>query len=213
MTELIPPDGAGPDVTELPPIPALPAVAPGAIERLRTRLVAAADAEGVLDVAYTVVESPVGDLLLAATERGLLRVVFAVEDHDRILEDLARRVSPRVLRAPRRLDPAARQFGEYFDGRRHRFDLSFDYTLSSGFRRRVLGRLLDIGYGETATYAAVATAAGSPRAVRAVGTACATNPLPVAIPCHRVVRSDGTTGGYVGGAAAKMFLLTMEGAV
>ena len=117
-----------------------------------------------------------------------------------------------MLRAPARLDPAARQLEEYFAGRRTAFDLPLDLRLSAGFRRDVLTHLREIGYGTTASYAALAAAAGSPRAVRAVGTACATNPLPVVVPCHRVVRSDGALGSYVGGVAAKRTLLDLEAA-
>src|SRR5205807_8201133 len=125
---------------------------------------------------------------------------------------LATSVSPRVRRAPARLDAAAREIEEYFTGRRSRFDLPLDFQLSRGFRRSVLAQLTGIGYGHTASYAAVAAAAGNPKAVRAVGTACATNPLPVVVPCHRVVRSDGTIGQYVGGVEAKRALLSLGAA-
>ena len=189
---------------------AAPEVDEEARQRLHARLVAAATEAGVLDVAYRSVDTPVGALLLAATDEGLVRVGFACEGHDAVLEELASRVSPRVLRAPARLDGAAREIDEYFAGRRRRFDLPLDFRLSSGFRRTVLSRLVEIGYGETASYAAVAAAAGNPKAVRAVGTACATNPLPVVVPCHRVVRSDGTIGQYGGGTDAKKALLALE---
>jgi methylated-DNA-[protein]-cysteine S-methyltransferase len=189
---------------------ALPRTDAQAQRRLRERLVAAAGAEGLLDVAYRVVDTPVGALLLAATEKGLLRVAYARQDHDKVLAQLAGAVSPRVLRAPARLDPAAREIDEYFAGRRTRFDLPLDLRLTSGFRRTVVTHLPDIPYGTTASYAALAAAAGNPRAVRAVGTACATNPLPVVVPCHRVVRSDGALGGYAGGLDAKRTLLALE---
>jgi methylated-DNA-[protein]-cysteine S-methyltransferase len=166
----------------------------------------------LLDIAYRTVDTPVSTLLLAATEDGLVRVAFAREDHDAVLEKLATKVSPRLLRAPARLDPVVRQLAEYFDGTRHVFDLPLDLQLSTGFRRAVLAHLPEIRYGHTESYAQVAAAAGSPRAVRAVGSACATNPLPVVVPCHRVVRSDGTHGGYVGGEDAKRTLLTLEAA-
>jgi methylated-DNA-[protein]-cysteine S-methyltransferase len=185
---------------------------PAELSRLHGELAAAAQRDGVLDVAYRVVDSPVGPLLLAATEQGLVRVAYAREDHDVVLQALADRVSPRILRDPARLETAARELGEYFDGRRQGFDLTLDWRLTSGFRGTVLRRLPDIGYGRTASYAAVAQQAGSPRAVRAVGTACATNPLPVVVPCHRVVRSDGSLGGYLGGAEAKRALLDLEAA-
>ena len=183
------------------------------LRTLHDRLALAADEAAVLDLAYRTVDSPVGPLLLAATGTGLVRVSFASEGHDAVLQSLANLVSPRILHAPRRLDPAARQLEEYFSGRRRHFDVAVDWRLSpAGFRSTVLHHLLDIGYGHTASYAAVAGLAGNPRAVRAVGTACATNPLPVVIPCHRVVRSDGSLGGYRGGLAAKRVLLDLEAA-
>ncbi|WP_055585430.1 methylated-DNA--[protein]-cysteine S-methyltransferase [Peterkaempfera griseoplana] len=183
-----------------------------ALARLHTRLAAEAEHEGLLDVAYRTLDTPVGELLLAATVRGLVRVAFPGQDHAAALEQLAERVSPRVLHAPRRLDQVVRQLDEYFGGRRTRFELPLDFQLSTGFRRSVLAHLTEIGYGRTESYAQVATAAGSPRAVRAVGSACATNPLPVVVPCHRVVRSDGSAGGYAGGPQAKLTLLTLEAA-
>ncbi|HEV2843486.1 MAG TPA: methylated-DNA--[protein]-cysteine S-methyltransferase [Thermoanaerobaculia bacterium] len=178
--------------------------------RLRQRLVDAANAAGLLDVAYRTLDTPVGKLLLAATPQGLVRVAYAREDHDRVLERLARDVSPRILLAPARLDVAAREMEEYFAGRRSAFDVPLDLQLAHGFRRAVLSHLPEIGYGKTASYAALAKAAGNPKAVRAVGSACANNPLPVVLPCHRVVRSDGTLGEYVGGAEAKRALLELE---
>ena len=185
---------------------------PDHLRSLRERLVADAQDAGVLDIAYRTVDSPVGPLLLAATAVGLVRVAYAREDHDTVLQSLADRISPRVLQAPARLDLAARELEEYFAGGRQAFDLALDWRLSAGFRAAVLHRLPDIGYGHTASYAAVAALAGNPKAVRAVGTACATNPLPVVVPCHRVVRSDGSMGGYLGGVEAKRTLLTLEDA-
>ncbi len=183
-----------------------------AMNRLHARLAAEAADAGILDVGYRTIDSPVGPLLLAATEKGLVRVAYAIENHDAVLAQLAGTISPRVLRAPARLDQVAREIDEYFAGQRFAFDLSLDFQLSQGFRRTVLAQLSEIGYGTTASYAAVATAAGSPRAVRAVGTACAKNPLPVVVPCHRVVRSDGTIGHYVGGLDAKRTLISLEAA-
>jgi len=180
------------------------------LRRLHDRLAARAEAGGVLDVAYRTLDTPVGPLLLAATCAGLVRVAYPAQGHDQVLADLAARVSPRILEAPARLDAAAREIEEYFAGRRRVFDLPLDWRLARGFRRAVLERLPDIGYGQTASYATVAAAAGSPRAFRAVGTACATNPLPVVVPCHRVIHSDGSLSGYAGGPAAKQALLTME---
>jgi methylated-DNA-[protein]-cysteine S-methyltransferase len=182
----------------------------GRLSRLRDRLGLAAEAEGLLDVAYMTVDSPVGPLLLAATPKGLVRVAYDVEDHDRVLETLTRQISPRVLRAPRRLDAAARELDEYFARKRRAFDLPLDLSLSRGFRQLVQRHLPEIGYGQTRTYGQVAELVGNPKAVRAVGTACATNPLPVVVPCHRVLKADGTPGGYVGGPAAKMTLLRLE---
>ena len=179
---------------------------------LHQRLVADAEAEHVLDLAYRTIDSPVGSLLLAATDTGLVRVAYASEDHERVLESLASDISPRILRHPARLDAAARELDEYFEGRRKRFGVPLDWRLSTGFRAIVLAHLRDIAYGSTASYAAVAKLAGKPKAARAVGTACATNPLPIVLPCHRVVRSDGTIGGYLGGPAAKATLLALEAA-
>jgi methylated-DNA-[protein]-cysteine S-methyltransferase len=180
--------------------------------RLHARLVAQAQRDGVLDVAYRTIGTPVGELLLATTGQGLVRVAYPREDHDAVLARLAGSVSPRILRAPGRLDEASRQLEEYFAGRRTTFDLALDLRLSKGFRRLVLAHLPEIPYGHTESYAQVAAATGSPKAVRAVGTACATNPLPVVVPCHRVVRADGTPGGYAGGPDAKHALLTLEAA-
>jgi methylated-DNA-[protein]-cysteine S-methyltransferase len=182
------------------------------LRRLHARLVEAAQSEGILDVGYRTVDSPVGTLLLAATELGLVRVAYEVENHEEVLQNLADRISPRVLEAPGRLDTVARELDEYFAGRLHIFGLPLDWRLSSGFRRTVLNHLSDIDYGHTASYATVAKLAGNPKAVRAVGTACATNPLPVVVPCHRVLRSDGTLGGYLGGVEAKRTLLGLEAA-
>jgi methylated-DNA-[protein]-cysteine S-methyltransferase len=180
------------------------------LARLHQRLERDAATDEVLDVAYRTVDSPVGTLLLAATTVGLVRVAYDVEGHDAVLATLADSVSPRVLRAPARLDAAARQLDEYFTRRRTDFEVPVDLRLADGFRRSVIEHLRDIGYGRRESYAEVAAAIGSPRAVRAVGSACGHNPLPVVIPCHRVVRSDGSTGQYVGGAAAKSVLLDLE---
>ena len=191
---------------------ALPDVDEQAQRGLHDRLVAAAERDGILEVAYRTVDTPLGTLLLAATERGLVRVAYHRQSHEQVLQQLADRVSPRILMAPARLDPAAAQIEEYLAGRRIRFDLPLDMRLSHGFRRTVLSQLSEIGYGRTASYAAIAVLAGNPKAVRAVGTACATNPLPVVVPCHRVVRSDGSAGAYVGGTDAKLALLRLESA-
>lgn len=163
-----------------------------------------------VDIAYRIVDSPVGSLLLAATNQGLVRVAFACEGHDEVLQRLATQVGPRIMAAPARLEEAARQLEEYFAGRRRSFGLAIDWQLTSGFRHTVLTRLPSIGYGGRVSYRGLAEQVGKPTAVRAVGSACATNPLPVVIPCHRVLRSDGTLGGYLGGLDAKRALLALE---
>ncbi|WAJ42877.1 methylated-DNA--[protein]-cysteine S-methyltransferase [Mycobacterium sp. Aquia_216] len=186
-------------------------VDPEHLRRLHARLESDAQADNLLDIAYRTVDSAVGPLLLAATPRGLVRVAFANEDRDGVLLALSTQISPRMLEAPVRLDPIARQLDEYFAGRRHSFDVALDWSLSRGFRRTVLEHLnTDISYGATASYAALARLSGSPKAVRAVGTACATNPIPIVVPCHRVIRSDGAVGAYRGGPGAKRVLLDLE---
>jgi methylated-DNA-[protein]-cysteine S-methyltransferase len=183
------------------------------LARLHARLAAAAERDDLLDVAYRTVDSPIGTLLIAATPAGLVRVAFSNEGHDDVLQNLSDRISSRVLHAPARLDAVTRQLDEYFGGSRHSFDVPLDWQLSKGFRRVVLEHLAaDISYGSTASYGTLARLSGSPKAVRAVGTTCATNPIPVVVPCHRVVRSDGTMGNYRGGPAAKRALLDLEGA-
>lgn len=179
---------------------------------LADRLGRAAAEQGLLDVAYRTVDSPLGSLLLAATPRGLVRVAFENEADDDVLAELASRLSPRVLHAPARLDAAARELDEYFAGRRRSFDLQVDLALASGFRREVVQALPRIGYGSTASYREVAEMVGNPGATRAVGTACARNPIPLVLPCHRVVRADGTIGDYRGGHDAKVALLELEAA-
>jgi methylated-DNA-[protein]-cysteine S-methyltransferase len=182
------------------------------IQELHARLIVDAQREGLLDVAYRTVDTPVGSLLLAATDKGLVRVAYESVGHDAALAILAEVVSPRILHAPQRLDPVARQLDEYFDGTRTAFDVPLDLRLATDFRRSVLTHLRDIGYGRTETYAQVALAVGNPKAVRAVGSACATNPVPVVVPCHRVVKSDGSLGRYTGSPHAKETLLGLEAA-
>lgn len=188
----------------------LPQQDPTTLARLHQHLEGRAQREGILDVSYRTIDTPVGCLLLAATEQGLIRVAYTVQDHEAVLTQLAEQVSPRVLKAPARLEGTVRQLGEYFAGQRSRFDLPLDWRLATSFRRAVLTHLPEIGYGRTESYAQVAAASGSPRAVRAVGTACARNSLPVVVPCHRVVRADGSAGGYVGGTETKNALLALE---
>ncbi|MEU9464761.1 MULTISPECIES: methylated-DNA--[protein]-cysteine S-methyltransferase [unclassified Streptomyces] len=184
----------------------------GTLHRLHRRLEQAAEQADLIDVAYTTIDSPVGKLLLAATPKGLVRVAYASEDHDRVLEALGQKLSPRILRAPKRLDEVAREIDEYFAKHRQVFDVPLDLSLSRGFRRLVQTHLPEIGYGQTRSYRDMAELVGNPKAVRAVGTACATNPLPIVVPCHRVLRTDGTLGGYIGGLEAKTTLLDLEAA-
>jgi len=179
---------------------------------LAERLAGRADDDDLLDVAYRTVDSPFGPLLVAATPRGVLRVAFEREDHDRVLTALAQAVSPRILRTGRRTDDVARQLDEYFAGTRRSFGLAVDLRLVTPFRQAVLSRLPLIPYGSTASYATVAELAGRPSAVRAVGSACSHNPVPLVVPCHRVVRSDGSIGRYLGGTEAKATLLALEAA-
>lgn len=175
------------------------------------RLAERAADDGLLDVAYTSIDSPLGPLMLAATERGLVRVAYPDNSFEQVLETLAAKLSPRVLEAPARLDGARRELDEYFNGRRQEFDLPLDWALARGFGRRVLEATARIGFGNVSTYREVAGRAGSPRAVRAAGNALGANPMPVVVPCHRVLRSGGGLGGYTGGLDKKEFLLQLEG--
>jgi methylated-DNA-[protein]-cysteine S-methyltransferase len=171
-----------------------------------------ADEEGLLDVAYASVDSPLGPLVVAATPKGLVRISYTdFRGDDEVLEELARRVSPRVLEAPARLDPVRRELDEYFEGRREEFDVPIDWSHLAGFTREVLRATANIGFGEVSTYAGVAAEAGSPRAVRAAGNALGANPMPVVVPCHRVLRTGGKLGGYTGGLEKKEYLLRLEG--
>jgi methylated-DNA-[protein]-cysteine S-methyltransferase len=175
------------------------------------RLAERASAEGLLDVAYTTTDSPFGTLLLATTPKGLVRVGLPNQDADELLADLATRVSPRVLEAPAQLDETRRELDLYFEGKLTEFDLPLDWRLSKDFRRRVLRAIARIPYGQTRSYTQMATSAGNVRAVRAAGTACGSNPLPLVVPCHRVLRSGGALGGYGGGLPMKEGLLRLEG--
>lgn len=174
-----------------------------AIDRFKAR----AAEEGLLDVAYATADSPFGPLLLAKTRRGLVRVGLPNQDSDELLVDLSERVSPRVLEAPAELDEVRRELDLYFAGRLDRFDLPLDWQLSSGFRRRVLRAINRIPYGQTRSYTEMARRAGNERAVRAAGTACGSNPIPLVVPCHRVLRTGGALGSYRGGTEAKARLL------
>jgi methylated-DNA-[protein]-cysteine S-methyltransferase len=193
-------------------LPETPSPTDAELAVLRVHLAERADEAGLVDVAYRTLDSPVGTLLVAATPAGLVRVAYETEDLDRVLDRLAENVSPRILAAPARLDPVARQLDEYFSQGRRRFDVPVDLSRATEFRRHVLTHLPSISYGRTASYASVAAAVDNPKAVRAVGSACATNPVPLVIPCHRVVRSDGRIGDYVGGPDKKRLLLDLEAA-
>ena len=185
-------------------------VAPDVIGSLADELAHRADAADLLDVAYNAVDSPLGPLLVCATRAGIVRLALPAEDHDHVLEAVARFVSPRVLPSRERLDTARRQLDEYFAGRRRRFDVPVDLRLARGFRRQVREATAAIAYGSQATYRELATRVGRPRAVRATGSALGANPVPIVVPCHRVVRTDGSLGGYVGGLSAKQRLLDLE---
>jgi len=181
---------------------------------LLENLAARAADEGLLDVAYARIETPLGEGLVAATKSGLVRVALPNERAEDVLEALSAGISPRVLEWPARLDEARRELDEYFAGRREEFDLRLDWRLSHpGFYRRVLRATARLHFGETATYGDMAARAGSPRAFRAAGSALGSNPIPIVVPCHRVVRSGGDIGNYGGGPEMKRFLLELEGAL
>jgi methylated-DNA-[protein]-cysteine S-methyltransferase len=184
-----------------------------AAEQDQPDLTAAAVAAGLLDVAYATLDSPVGTLLVAVTERGLVRLAYlnGGEEETDVLEQLAHSISPRVLAAPRRLDEPRRELDQYFAGRRRQFELPLDWRLTRGFGRRVLEATARIPYGETATYKQVATEAGNERAYRAAGNALGSNPIPIILPCHRILHSGGGLGGYTGGLERKRVLLAVEG--
>jgi len=174
------------------------------------RLAERADTEGLLDVAYATVDSPFGSLLIAATPRGLVRVNLPAYDPEETLEELAAHISPRVLEAPERLDDARRELDLYFEGKLTEFDLPIDWRLTDGFRKKVQRAIARIPYGQTRTYTDMARSAGNERAVRAAGTACGSNPIPIVVPCHRVLRTGGGLGGYGGGLPMKESLLELE---
>ncbi len=174
------------------------------------RLTERALAEGLIDVAYTSTDSPFGPLFLAGTERGLIRLGLPNQSPEALLDELAARVSPRVLEAPARFDTVRRELELYFEGQLQRFGVPLDWRLSKDFRRRVLRATARIPYGETRSYTQMATSAGNRRAVRAAGSALGSNPIPVIVPCHRVLRSGGGLGGYGGGLPMKEKLLRIE---
>jgi len=188
------------------------------LDRAVRDLVERAESDGLIDVAYASVDSPFGELLVARTDRGVVKVALPThrgsrQSADEVLEELATLVSPRVLESPSRLDEERRQLGDYFEGRRDRFDVPVDWTLTpAGFRNRALHAVARIPYGETRTYGEIAQQAGNPRAFRAAGTACGRNPIPLIVPCHRVVQTGGGIGNYGGGPEMKRALLDLEGA-
>jgi methylated-DNA-[protein]-cysteine S-methyltransferase len=175
-------------------------------------LTAAATSAGLLDVGYATFDSPAGKLLLAATPRGLVRLAYIDEgtQEDAVLENLATRVSPRILASPRRLDEPRRELDEYFRGARQRFEVPLDWQLTRGFGRRVLEATVAIPFGSVSTYRQVAESAGSPRGSRAAGNALGANPIPIIVPCHRVLHTTGGLGGYTGGLERKRLLLGIE---
>jgi len=188
-------------------------VSAGAV-RAAGRLAERAAHEHLLDVAYTTLDSPVGPVLVAATRRGLVRISFgAVYDEDAVLADLCARVSPRIVEAPSYFDAVRKELDEYFHGQRTRFDLPLDWSLTGGFGRRVLEHTARIPYGGVSSYKEVAAKAGSPRGARAAGNALGANPIPIVVPCHRVLATGGGLGGYGGGIDRKEFLLKLEGAI
>jgi methylated-DNA-[protein]-cysteine S-methyltransferase len=176
-------------------------------------LMARAEREHLLDVAYATIDTPFGEMLVAGTERGIVRVAFPHRDHDALLAQLAEAISPRVLEAPDRLDQVRRELDAYFEGRLEGFTVSLDWRLARGFQGKALHAIADIPYGETRSYAQIAADAGNPRAFRAAGTACGANPLPPIVPCHRVIQSGGAIGNYGGGPEMKEALLKLEGAL
>ncbi len=191
-----------------------PDLHPGEAAALAARTAARAADEGIAEIAYARVDSPVGQLVVVATRRGLARIAYELENGglDAILDDVALRLSPAIVEAPARLDPLRRELDEYFDGRRRHFDVQLDWALTrSGFGQRVLQQCAQIPFGATSTYKQMAIAAGSPKAFRAAGGALGSNPLPIVVPCHRVLASSGALGGYTGGLERKRLLLSIEG--
>ena len=175
-------------------------------------IASAAATAGLLDVAYATFDSPVGRLLLARTQRGLVRIAYldGSEQEEAVLEQLAEKLSPRILAAPARLDETRRELDQYFAGSRDRFEVAVDWSLTRGFGRRVLEATSRIPFGSSSTYQRVAAEAGSPRGYRAAGNALGANPIPIVVPCHRVLHATGGLGGYTGGLQRKRLLLAIE---
>ena len=187
--------------------------APLDLDGLQAELARRADAEGLLDVAYGFADSPLGPLTVIVTDRGLVRLSYAHEAIDEQLDEIAARLSPRILESPDRTDAVRRQLDEYFAGRRRRFEVPIDWRLVGGFTGEVLRATARIPFGTVSSYRDVATEAGSPNAYRAAGNALGSNPIPIVVPCHRVLHSGGGLGGYGGGLERKEFLLKLEGAI
>lgn len=185
----------------------------GELGDLNAKLLARAESEGLVDVAYASVDSPYGELLVAATDRGVVKLSLPNYTADSALEQIAAGVSPRILESPERLDPVRRELDSYFEGKLHEFSSPVDWSLAHGFAGKVLHAVARIPYGQTQSYGDVAKKAGNPRAFRAAGTACGINPVPLIVPCHRVVQSGGKPGNYGGGPEMKLSLLEMEGAL
>ena len=179
--------------------------------RLSAWIAERAEEVGLLDLAYCEVDSPIGRLLVVATPAGLVKLGFSNVPIETQLEQLSAAISPRLLEAPARLDPVRRELEEYFSGDRREFDVPIDWRLTGGFIQLVLRETARIPFGETRTYAEMAAGAGSPRAFRAAGSALGANPVPVVVPCHRVLRTGGGIGGYTGGLDIKLELLRLEG--
>lgn len=178
-----------------------------------TRLAERASTAGLLDVAYAELDSPIGELIVFVTPRGLLRVKYADEPIESVLAEVGARVSPRILRAPSRTDEVRRELEGYFALRRRRFDLPIDWSLVRGFAGGVLRATARIPFGDVRSYGQLAAQAGSPRAARAAGNALGSNPIPIVVPCHRVLHVDGSLGGYSGGLDRKRYLLALEGSL
>ena len=190
---------------------AAPRQDPVNLDAVKASLARRAGRAGLIDVAYATHDSPLGPLTVMVTPRGLLEVAYPDESIEALLDGIASRVSPRILRAPERTDEVRRQLDEYFAGTRRGFDVPIDWRLVRGFAGRVLRATARIPFGDVSTYRGIATDAGSPNAYRAAGNALGSNPIPIVVPCHRVVHADGGLGGYTGGLDRKRFLLTLEG--
>ena len=189
------------------------AVERGDLSAATRLLLERAEHEKLIDVGYATMDSPYGELTIAATERGVVRLGLPNRSQDEVLEEIAATISPRMLELPARLDPARRQLEAYFERRLDRFDVPIDWQLAEGFRGKVLHAIAKIPYGRTLSYGEVAARAGNPRAYRAAGSACGSNPVPLIVPCHRVVQASGEPGNYGGGPEMKKALLELEGVI